>query len=197
MSSSAATDGGAGLARDPRRIPAVLLVAGVLAVLLIVGGVLALLGQGSTSGPPPPNALVGARLIPLPAMSTVSGGPAGTAPWRHDRGAVLLFFAKWCTVCRTEVPTLAHALGHGDVGGVQVVGLEGDASLGTAKAFSSAMHVRFPVAWDKGLEVADALAPSGFPAAVFVKPSGRVVAVDYGALSIMQLSAGLSEIVHR
>jgi peroxiredoxin len=171
-------------------------------VLLIVAGVLALLGQGSpseslTTNPlGPPNALVGERLPALPVMRTLNGGTADRTPWRGERGAVLLFFAKWCAVCHDEVPQLAANLRRGEIGGVRIVGLDGDAGFGTAQSFITSNHVRFPVDWDEGLQVATRLVPSGFPAAVFVSSSGRVVAVHYGALTLMQLSAGLSEIVH-
>src|SRR3974390_1740408 len=197
MSSSAPAEG------EPRRGPRhTLLLGGTLAVLLIVAGVLALLGQGSpseslsTNPLGPPNALVGERLPALPVMRMVNAAVADRTPWRDARGAVLLFFAEWCAVCHSEGPRLAANPGRGEIGGVRIVGLDGDAALGAARSFVASDHVRFPVQWDTGLQVADRLLPSGFPAAVFVSRAGRVVAVHYGALSLMQLSAGLSEIVH-
>jgi len=196
MSSSGRTSWRPGRPGGQRYVPLVLLAVGVLAVLLIVGGALLLLGQGSPAAGPPRDALIGRVLIPFPEMRTVDGARAERAPWHGHRGAVLLFFADWCAVCHREVPNLARAIGRGDVGGVRIVGLDGDASYGMARSFAAANHVRFPVEWDQGLQVADALVPAAFPAAVFVRGTGRVVAVDYGPLSIMQLSAGLSEIVH-
>lgn len=192
MSSSAPTEQPR---RGLRRTPLLLLVGGVLAVLLIVAGVLALLGQGSPA-PTPTDRLVGMALPALPRMRTVDGTTADRTPWRGHRGAVLLFFADWCGVCHSEVPLLAANLRRGEFGGVAIVGLDGDAGFGTARSFVASNHVRFPVDWDAGLQVADALVPAGFPATVFVGPTGRVVAVHYGALSLLQLSAGLSQIVH-
>jgi hypothetical protein len=189
-------------ARRPPQLPILLGVAAILAVLLIVAAVISLLGQGSpaTKGSPP-SRLVGQ---PVPAamvehLPLVGGDGSLGVPWGHGHGAVLLFFARWCSVCHAEVHRLAHVLGLGDVGTVHVVGLDGDGGpngASIAAGFVAASGVRFPVALDLNLQVASALVPDGFPATVFVLPSGRVAAVDYGAITTMQLSAGLSEIGH-
>lgn len=184
-------------AGPPRRLPVLLGVAAILSVLLVVAGVLALLGQGSpsTSGPPK-SALVGVRLNArtFPTEPLVGATGRLVAPWIHHDGAVLLFFAKWCTVCHGEVHHLARVLGRGIVGGVRIVGYDGDWSLAAATGFVAANHIKFPVGHDRGLLIADTLVPGGLPGAVFVGPTGRITAVDYGALSVMQLSAGLSTI---
>jgi hypothetical protein len=176
-----------------------LVVAGIAAVLLVIAGVLALLGQGSpASGPPAQNALIGTSLSRLPPLRPPleQVGHAGVLPRRFwaPHGAVLLFFAQWCTACHHEVNSLARALGRGDVSGVKVLGVDGDQSGSVAAGFVAAHHVRFPVFHDGSLELAGALVPTGFPAAVFVKSDGKVVDVQYGALSVMQLDAGLSKI---
>jgi AhpC/TSA family protein len=202
MSSSATTESpGAGDAPHrttrPRRLPILLGVAALLAVLLIVAGVLALLGQGSpsTTGPPA-NALVGVRLNArtFPRETLLNGHGRLVAPWVGHRGAVLLFFADWCTVCHGEVHRLAHLLGAGDVGGVRVVGYDGDVGASVAAGFVASNHIEFPVAHDKYLAIADTLVPAGLPGAVFVGAGGKITAVDYGALSVLQLDAGLSTI---
>jgi hypothetical protein len=204
MSSSATTEPqeGADPSRHsaPRRLPVLLMVGGILSVLLIVAGVLALLGQGSpSSGGDPTSNLVGKKL----PGAIVNGLPLVDAPgrlgvpWGHGHGAVLVFFANWCTVCHTEVPRLGRELGRGDVGTVHVVGIDsGDTSAAVAARFVTASHVRFPVAFDTQILVAAALVPGGVPAAVFVRANGRVASVQYGALSNLQLSAGLSLIGH-
>jgi hypothetical protein len=202
MSSSATTEPNEAAdqptaAGRPRRLPVLLGVAAILSVLLVVAGVLELLGQGnpSTSGPPK-SALVGVRLNArtFPTEPLVGATGRLQAPWVHHDGAVLLFFAKWCTVCHGEVHHLARVLGRGIVGGVRIVGYDGDWSLSSAAGFVAANHIEFPVGHDKGLLIADTLVPGGLPGAVFVGPSGTITAVDYGALSVMQLSAGLSTI---
>jgi thiol-disulfide isomerase/thioredoxin len=177
----------------PRRLPVMLGVAAVLALLLVVAGILALLG---TSKGAPTNNLVGVRLnaTTFPREPLVGAHGSLGAPWVHHGGAVLLFFANWCPPCRAEMRHLGPILGKGDVGGVQIVGYDGDASSSVAASFVTSNHVAFPVAHDGGLIVSSALVPAKFPAAVFIGPTGRITAIDYGALSEMQLSAGLSTI---
>ncbi len=201
MSSSATTerevpDGHPATAARPRHVPVLLAVAAILSVLLIVAGVLALLGQGSPSTKGlPTSSEVGVRLSHFPHPPLVGApGRLGT-PWGHHHGAVLLFFADWCSVCHGELHRIARELGP-DIGTVHVVGFDGDTSAGTAASFVASNHVRFPVAWDGELEVASVLARGGFPASVFVSQHGVVKAVDYGAISNMELSAGLSLIGH-
>ena len=70
------------------------------------------------------------------------------------------------------------------------------ASSERAKSFVEASHVHFPVGVDPLEELAAELVPQGLPAAVFVRADGRVAEVQYGALSVFQLSAGLSKLVH-
>jgi AhpC/TSA family len=201
MSSSATTEA-AGVkdprtaAQRPRHVPVLLAVGAILSVLLIVAGVLALLGQGSpsTNGPAQP-AIVGKTLEArtFPRLPLVGEPGTMAAPWGGRHGAVLLFFADWCTVCHGEVHRLARELGP-DIGTVHVVGYDGDHSAGAAAAFVASNHIRFPVAHDGELEVAGTLVPGGLPATVFVSGKGLVAEVHYGAISNMQLSAGLSMI---
>ena len=112
----------------------------------------------------------------FPRLPLVDAPGTLAAPWGHHHGAVLLFFADWCTVCHGEVHRLARELGP-DVGTVHVVGFDGDSSSSVAAAFVASNHIRFPVAHDGELEVADALVPAAFPATVFVSATGKVKAV--------------------
>jgi thiol-disulfide isomerase/thioredoxin len=176
------------------RTPVALGLGAVLAVLLIVAGVLALVG-GTSPRAAPKNHLVG-KVIPGFSLPSASGSGNVVSPWTNGRPAVVLFFAKWCTICHHEVPTLARAVGRGAVGPVRIIGVDADSELGTAKSFVEASHVHFPVGVDPLEELAAELVPQGLPAAVFVRADGRVAEVQYGALSVFQLSAGLSKLVH-
>lgn len=201
MSSSGTTDEPGDRGRvtvaGHRHVGAVLLVAGTLAVLLIVGGVLALLGQGSTTNSgAPKNRLVGLRLpaASFPRLQLIGAPGRLVVPWVHHHGTVLLFFADWCTVCHGELHQLAPVLGNGRIGTVRVVGIEEDASNSTAARFVAANHVRFLVAHDPSTLLASALVPEGLPSTVFVSPTGKIVAVEYGVITPKQLSAGISRV---
>jgi thiol-disulfide isomerase/thioredoxin len=161
----------------------------VLAVLLIVAGILVLVG-GSTSHKPS-DSLVGTTLHGF-SIPRVNGRGEVASPWSAGHATVVLFFAQWCAPCHREVPALASVIGRGDLGAVRVIGVDEDAQLGTARSFVRASGVRFPVGLDHLIELASVLVPGGLPGAVFVRANGKVAAVQYGPMTVLQLSAALS-----
>jgi hypothetical protein len=195
MSSSASAEPASTEPDRPRRDHHLLVLglAALLAALLIVVGVLALLGQGSASSPPK-NALDGLVLTPFPAPLPELNGRASTvAPWRANHLTALVFFADWCAICHQELPALARALGHGRLGVAQVVGVDGDLSAATARAFVRSNHVRFPSFQDVGDDVSTVLAPT-YPTTVVVDHAGRVVGVRLGVVTGPQLRAMLARL---
>jgi thiol-disulfide isomerase/thioredoxin len=169
-------------------------VSGALAVLLIVAGALALLGVFTPGSPKAPNSSLVGTVIKGFSLPGVNESQTVHAPWNDADAAVVLFFGDFCAPCHQELPRLAPLIGHGVLGGVHFVGVDEDELMATARSFVRSTHVHFPVGLDHFLELADQLVPAGLPAAVFVNASGRVVEVQYGALTNEQLSAGLSEL---
>jgi peroxiredoxin len=200
MSSSATTEanepvGPATRARPPRTavgVPVSLLVAGVLSVLLVVVGVLALLS--STTGTPRARpSLVGQTVRPF-SLERVDTRGRVAAPWRSRHPTLVVWFARWCTVCATEVPRLARELGTGHLGDVRVLGIDDDPQPAVAQAFVHDNHVAFPVGLDPNQVVAYGLGFAALPDSIFVSATGRVIAVDFGVLSDRELAAGLAEL---
>lgn len=179
-------------ARAPRTLngfPVALLVAGVLSALLVVVAVIALLGRPTSTKP----SLVGAT-ITAQSFPRVDGTGSVVTPWTHHHPTLLVFFARWCPVCASEVPRLSRELGAGDLGAVRVLGIDGDSSQGVASTFVRANRVRFPVGLDPVLSFSYGLGLAGYPDAIFVSATGRVVALDIGVLSDRQLRAGLASL---
>jgi thiol-disulfide isomerase/thioredoxin len=174
------------------RTPVALALGALVSVMLIAAGVIALVG-GSSPTTAPKNALVGTVIRGF-VLRGVNGRVEVASPWSAGHPAVVLFFAKWCTPCHREVPALARVIGRGDLGGVLVIGVDEDVQLSAAQAFVRATRVHFPVGQDQFTELASALVPGGLPAAVFVRANGQVVDVQYGSMSVLELSAGLSDL---
>jgi peroxiredoxin len=163
-------------------------VGALLASLLIITGVLALLG-GGTSGQPRSN-LVGEPVSAFTILPGVNGG-AVRAPWLSHHSAVLLFFADWCAPCHAELPALSRSLGSGRIGDTVVIGIDGDHSPSVALSFVTASGTKFAVAQDANLALASTLVPA-FPAAVFVTSRGIVASEHFGVITVAQLRAGVA-----
>lgn len=176
----------------PRR-PMALVVVGILVVLVVAATVLMLVERSSPPSPKSDAYPVGAHVAGF-SIPRVDGAGTVVAPWVAHHAAVVMFFSKWCPTCAAEVARVARAVGTGDVGGVRFVGVDGDRSSSAAGSFVSASGVRFPVGHDPLLVVTSKLAPGSYPATLFVGADGHVAAVDYGVVSDMQLSVGLSKL---
>jgi cytochrome c biogenesis protein CcmG, thiol:disulfide interchange protein DsbE len=170
--------------RADRRRVLLLVAGGVAALLLIASGVLSLISSNGEVSGTPDNRLIGTT-IPGFTLAAVTKGDVHS-PWTEGHGAVVLFFAKWCTVCRTELPRLSPLIGSGSLGSVRVIGVDGDSSPRTAAGFVGQTDVRFPVGLDPDEAIASTLVPVGYPSAVVVSAKGKVLAVHYGALSARQ-----------
>ena len=174
--------------RKPRRI---FLVLGIglacgLAILLFVG----LTTKASRSFP-----IVGS---PAPDFSLPTGidlKRVGTpaSGGSHGRPMVLLFFGGWCSICHSELPTLATQIRaqqsrHGQLSQVVVVGVDSLDSPASAQSFARASGVTFPVGDDTTAYVTSAVYGfTGDPYSVFISGTGTVVAIHRGALSAGQL----------
>jgi thiol-disulfide isomerase/thioredoxin len=173
------------------RTPIALGIGAVFSVLLVAAGLIALLG-----GTAPAKSSLPTKPLPEFSLPKVTGRGRLVMPWSEGHPTVVLFFAKWCTICHREVPMLARVIGRGDLGPVRVVGIDEDAQLGVAQAFVRSSGVRFPVGLDSLEMWAAEFVPAGLPAAIFVRANGKEADLQYGALTVMQLSAGLSKLVH-
>jgi peroxiredoxin len=165
----------------------VLLGGAIASILLVVVGVLSLLATGPTT-----SALIGERFTGFNEPA-VAGAGRVVAPWRTHHPAVLLFFGYWCTACHDEVRALGPGLGDGVVHGVDVIGIDSDASIVVARSFLTDNEVRFPVAHDWLPTLTSEYVPSD-PATFFVSARGQIVAVHYGVITLRALRAGAASL---
>jgi peroxiredoxin len=168
--------------------PTVLVGGAVAAILLVVVGVLSLLASGPTT-----SALIGQRFV-AQSEPAVAGAGRVVWPWRAHHPAVLLFFGYWCPACHDELRTLGPGLGDGMLDGVDVVGIDSDASISVARSFVTANDIRFPVAHDWLPALTSKYVPAD-PATFFVSAKGQIVAVHYGVITLRELRAGVASLV--
>jgi peroxiredoxin len=165
---------------------------GILVVVLV--GLFTNVGAGP-SGAHQPNAG-----DPVPAFRAPNVGRSGpsvvSVSATGGRPTVILFFARWCPACHTELPPLAAAVTEqaergGTLSSVRVVGVDSLESSSSAQAFIRSSGVTFPVGFDPAAAVLQGTFQfRSDPYAVFVRPDGTIAQVVPGAqLTPAQFSA--------
>jgi thiol-disulfide isomerase/thioredoxin len=109
------------------------------------------------------------------------------------RPVVVNFFASWCAPCRKETPMLAKFYSS-ERGKVPVIGLDENDSASAALKFVADSAVKYPVGFDPGVQAADAYGVTALPQTFFLNASHHIVKRVFGALTVKELTAGMSEI---
>jgi len=123
---------------------------------------------------------------------TTLGGSKQVLPWHEHHPGVFIFFASWCTPCKSEMPKVAAYLRTHDVGAVRVVGVDANDKLSSGQSFVRRNGVRFPVVFDANGDVtAGVFGFLNLPETVFVNAKGVVTGVYYGAIPTKELATGL------
>jgi thiol-disulfide isomerase/thioredoxin len=162
-------------ARKPRRI---FLLVGVVVAAALGIGLFTSIGAPKKSGVPQPGDQV-------PSFTAARVNGAGTVRvnakvGRSDRPTVLLFFGQWCSICRTELPSLAATVRSQDAAGgplarIRVVGVDSEDPLSVAQSFVASSGVTFPVAYDQDAAIMNGkFFFDGDPYAVFVNGNGII-----------------------
>ena len=176
--------------RKPSPMALVSLGLGVVIAVSLIALVSFFTGGKVTSASTTP-ALVGRT---LPSITEASlAGPSLTSPWTSHRATVVVFFASWCTVCRTELPQLSHYLATHQLGKVVVVGVDAQDSRSAGRATLARYHLDFPAFFDPSSTVtAGTFLASGLPDTVVVNAKGVVTAMTVGAISPSAFAKGLA-----
>lgn len=182
--------------RRPRPRKIFLLLGCVLAMVL-GAGLFTSLGSGGKDGPPQVGALAPDFILPRLNGAGKVGQQIG-----DGRPAVVLFFASWCSICHTELPSLAGVISRqerstGPLHGIQVLGVDSLDPPNAAEAFVKSAHVVFPTGLDSSSHVlAEQYHFLGPPYAVFVYPDGKIMAIhgsSIGASAFVSIEKRLVE----
>jgi thiol-disulfide isomerase/thioredoxin len=174
-------------ALPPRKPRKIFLVVGLVVAVALGIGLFTSIGTNKSSGPP----VAG---DPVPSFTASLVNSSGTVRVSSDGGTskrptVLLFFGHWCTICRTELPSLAATVrsqvAHGGpLARIRVIGVDSVDQLSAARSFVTSSGVTFPVAYDGDASIMNGkfLFP-GDPYAVFVSSNGIIDKVVGSAIS--------------
>jgi thiol-disulfide isomerase/thioredoxin len=143
----------------------------LLAVYLVRSG---LIRGGGT----PPGASAPADRVQAPDLGVKEASdPSRTLFLRSLRGKVVVlhFWATWCPPCRAEFPEFAKFAAASVPGGDWVVvPVSIDDTAEPVGPYVQKLAERFPVYWDPGGELANAMAVSAVPTTVILDRAGKV-----------------------
>ena len=161
----------------------------VVATLCVAGSIVGVALAGSASGQPAQPAEVAAPPFSLPAL----GHSSQQVSLSHYASQPLIvnFFASWCAPCQRETPLLAKFY-RTEHGRVALVGLDENDVIGSAKSFTHAEGVTYPVGWDPQLSAASAYGVQALPQTFFLDARHRIVDRIFGAVTLKELSRGIA-----
>jgi cytochrome c biogenesis protein CcmG, thiol:disulfide interchange protein DsbE len=183
----------AGAVRELRHVAARHKIASGLIALCVAASLvaIALVASGSAA----PSAASAAAPDPAaPAFSLPVLGHSGQKLTLADyagRPLIVNFFASWCEPCQQETPLLARFY-HTEHGRVAIVGLDENDVLGSAMSFTHKEGVSYPVGFDPETIAASAYGVAALPQTFFLNAKHRVVDRVFGAVTLADLSHGIT-----
>lgn len=186
--------------RAKRGVPAQS-IAVATAVLVLVGILIAVgLASRGTVAPSaaaaPANAVLTLGQTAPPFTLSTTGGPFDSTQLQ-GKPMLLEVFATWCPHCQRETAVLNRLYAKfgsrvnfvSVSGSVYAMDSQTPETQADVIAFAQRFGVRYPIAFDPKLAVADAYLQGGFPTFVAIDKNDRIRAFDTGEVAESQLTA--------
>lgn len=109
-------------------------------------------------------------------------GPQGPVQLAAYRGKVVYvdFWASWCGPCRQSFPWMNQMQAKYGARGLQIIGVNLDASSADATQFLSATPAQFAIAYDPQGATPRGYSIKGMPSSVLIGPDGKVLSEHAG-----------------
>jgi peroxiredoxin len=146
-----------------------------------------------TSSRTGPAGLAG-QAAPVFLLRDDRGSPVSLPQYR-GRIVVMNLWASWCPPCREEMPDLQRLSDAYASRGLTIVGINEGESAQRARAFATALHIRFPIWMDTAERYGRTYTALGLPTTVIVDRRGVVVRGFDGALTFEQMKAAVAPLI--
>jgi cytochrome c biogenesis protein CcmG, thiol:disulfide interchange protein DsbE len=171
-----------------------------LGVVLVVGGVTAIVVTRSSDEKPTPgleevaeanSAKVG-QVAPDFELETLDGGTLRLSDYR-GRPVVLNFWASWCTPCRKEFPMFRETVADKD-GAFAMIGVDTGDVRDDARQFVREQRANWPNGFDAGNHVARGYGVDPLPQTFFIRADGTIASHVIRGLDQRELDRELKKI---
>ncbi|MFZ4515558.1 MAG: TlpA family protein disulfide reductase [Acidimicrobiia bacterium] len=131
---------------------------------------------------------------PAPAVSlTRLDGTDLTSREFAGKAVLINFWNTWCIPCQQELPALRDfAANHAGESDVLLVGIVRDDTEDAVRRYVKDKSILWPVAFDPDARAAIDFGTTGQPETYAIDRSGKVVAQQFGAVSVADLEAMLA-----
>lgn len=172
------------------RHPARWIATGVLAVLVVLGVVLATRPSATATQVASP--LVG-KEAPSFSQTSLEGAPVSLAQYR-GRYVYVNFFASWCQPCQAEEPALVDFQFQQShlPDGAALLSVVYDDPDNAARAYVRQWGVRWPTIPDPGGQIASSYGVTSPPTTYLIDPRGRIVGEWYSSVTVADLDSMLA-----
>jgi len=124
------------------------------------------------------NPLLG-KSAPEFSLQNLSAQKKGLAELRGEKGAILFFWATWCTHCRTQLAQVNEKKQEFAAKNITLLLIDLGETPQQVQQYVDANGITFQVLLDQYGEAADRYSVAGIPTFVFVNAQGVVKAVEY------------------
>jgi peroxiredoxin len=172
----------------------ILIVIGLIAVGLVLGGLLLLTRDRSTAAPAGP-ARVGAAL-PNFTLIGLSGKQVQLSDYA-GRPVLINAWATWCPPCRAEMPALHDFYREHQADGFALLAVNAGEAATQVKGFIDPSGFTFPVLLDPNISLLTQLGIRSFPTSILVGRDGRVKKIHVGMLNAAQLQTEIAPLLEQ
>jgi peroxiredoxin len=113
----------------------------------------------------------------------------------HGNPVVIYFWATWCEICKSEMPSMQTLYKSYQGNGLVFLAVDVGESASQARSYGDALKLTFPILDDSSQRVFSTYEVPGVPTFFFVEPTGRIMSLRVGGMDYWTLNAKVRELL--